>query len=167
MDNCSQNLHEIEAQYKDHNIKLNIRQNEFQAPEYLVEKIKKMINRMIFEIFTLTFDRIETKTSSQSLTAKEQAHLEYEILMNNCRIEKMEFISKRKSYSIPKAVAISKPSKHITEQSKILSSSEFAFQKMSILNASIEIHVRPDPLTDLEVSISYLVSHSSYLIRLF
>ena len=153
LDECSQQLRDIESQYKDNEVKLNILQNQFQAPEYLVGKMKILINQMIFETFKVKFDRIETETS-QSLTEKEKLDLQQVALINNCQITKIDSKSTTRICLVPKALTtttISRPSQFIIEQSTLLCSSASTFQMASILNASIELHTASSPLTELKV----------------
>ncbi|CAF3978904.1 unnamed protein product [Rotaria magnacalcarata] len=142
LDECSEKLREIERQYTDDDVKFNVRQNEFQAPEYLVEKVKASINQMIFDNFTVTFELI-TPEASQVLTTKEETELKYFALINNCRTMVIETKCKRKAFSVPKALTrtpISRLSKYITEQSTLFSSSDFIYYKAAVSHASIEIH---------------------------
>ena len=153
LDECSQKLKDIESQYKGNDVKLNVIQNQFQAPDYLVGKMQTLINQMIFEAFTVTFDRVETGIS-QSLTAKEQLDLEQLALINNCQITKINSKSRTRVYSVPKALtttSISRLSQFTIEQSILLCSSESTFQMVSILNASIELHTTSSPRTELKV----------------
>ncbi|CAF4339484.1 unnamed protein product, partial [Rotaria sp. Silwood2] len=160
LDECSEKLRSIENQYKYDNIKLSVRQNEFQAPEYLVGKVKELVNQMIFDNFTIIFEQVETETP-RTLTAKEDLELKHLALINNCHIVKIETKSKTKICSVPKAITIttiSHQSKFITNQSILFSSSASVFYKVSISYASIEIHTMSNRFMDQKVDLTILSS---------
>lgn len=152
LDECSEKLRDIEHQYKDDNVKFCVRQNEFQAPEFLIRKMKELINQMIFDTFTIEFNG--------TLTDTEESELKHLALINNFQTINIEAKPKTKICSIPKAVTqnpISNLSKFIKEQSTIILSSESIFYKKSVLQASIEIHIISEQFLNQKVQIARMI----------
>ncbi|CAF1601334.1 unnamed protein product, partial [Didymodactylos carnosus] len=147
MDECSQKLKEIEIQYKHDNVKLGIRQNEFQAPVYLIDKIKESINKMIFETFTVTFETISHVPSSEEISDLKQLAQQH-----NCHVDKIDTKTEIKVLSIPKGLAAASHlvSKLTIEQSNAFCSSTLVFRKASVSTASIKIHLVRSSLTEIK-----------------
>jgi hypothetical protein len=78
-------LKNIELQYKDDNVKVNIRGNHFSAPHYLIIKIKKLINNLVYQAFSPTFQCIE---NNYSLTTDENSQLEQIARQFKCHYRK-------------------------------------------------------------------------------
>lgn len=138
LDNCLEELKDIENEYKDDNVKIRIRQKEFNAPQYLIEKIKEKISELMFLLATSQFKKIG---NSFILTNEQIKQLNQIARGNKCRIEKIDTKTEREVYSIPKTLSqSSNTSTFIIEQSNEFCSS-LSMRKISVLNGSIEIYL--------------------------
>lgn len=145
MDNCIEQLKDIEDEFKDDGVKIRMRQKEFRAPQYLIEKMKQRVKELIFQTVNYRFEKIG---NSFELTDDNNNQLNRIAQHNYCRIEKIETKSEMKIYPIPKALSqLPNMSSSIIQQSKKFYSS-LSVRKISVLNGSIEIY-----LTDQTISI--------------
>jgi hypothetical protein len=150
-------LRNIELEHKDDDVKIQIRENSIVAPQYLIMKIKHLIQSMTFQSTTLIFQYIEN-----ALTITEKNHLELNQLTQNynCEIDKIDIHTKREPIILPKGKNAS-ASKFIIKQSDQFYSSLTIPKKVSISNHTIEIH-RSNDLT-----VCFIIEHFYWLIHLF
>ncbi len=155
MDNCLRELKDIENDYADDNVEIRIRQKEFYAPQYLIEKIKQHVNDLINQNAVCVIQKIGHSTSS--IDEEMIVQLNQIARRHYCRIEKTESKIEMQVHSVPKALAkTSLSSKNTIEQSNLFCSS-LSVRKISILNGSIEIHTAAHP-TSLLVRESVFLS---------
>jgi len=129
-------LKNIELDYKDDNVKIHIRENSITAPQYLLMKMKQLIQSMIFQTATLNFQYIEN-----AFILTEKDHLQLKVLGQNynCEIDKIDSKTKKELILLPKG-KFSSTSKHIIKESNRFYSSLSIPRKLSISNNTIEIH---------------------------
>jgi hypothetical protein len=137
MDYCLQQLKDIESEYKDDNVQIHIREKEFHAPQYLIDRIKQQINELICQTVVFVIQKIDNTTS---LTDEENVALNKIAKQHNCRIENVESKHEMQVYSIPKALAETMfTSALIVEQSKTFCATS-SMRKLSVLHGSIEVY---------------------------
>jgi hypothetical protein len=137
LENSLQHLTDLQNQYIDDNVKIRIRQKEFCAPQYLIDKIKQQINQLISQSAICLIQKIGKNIL---LTDEDNSQLNKIATRNNCRIETIHSKNEIQVFTIPKSLTeTSIPSKLIIEQSNQFSSS-FTVSKISLSNGSIQIH---------------------------
>ena len=136
MDSYVHELKNIELDYKDDNVKIEIHANLITAPQYLIMKIKKLIQSMIFQTVTLRFQCIRN-----ACTLTEQDHSQLKVLAENynCEIDKICIETRKELVILPKGKD-KLSSKYITKESNQFYSSLSFWRKLSISNSTIEIH---------------------------
>lgn len=139
LENCTEQLKDIQDEYKDDAVKIRIRSKEFCAPQYLIETIKQKIYELIYENIICQYEKIG---NSITLTDNHKNQLYKIAKYNYCRIEKLETKLDIKVYSIPKALSTTaNVSSSIVQQSNELTSS-LSIRQISVLKGSIEIYLR-------------------------
>jgi hypothetical protein len=138
VDNCLQKLKDIESDYADDSVQIRIRQKEFYAPQYLIEKIQQHINELIYQTAVCVIQKIGYSISS--IKNEMIAQLNQIAKRHYCRIEKTVSKIEMQVHPVPKALAkTSLTSKNIVEQSNAFCSL-WSVKKISVLSGSIEIH---------------------------
>ncbi|CAF1313135.1 unnamed protein product [Rotaria sp. Silwood1] len=138
IENCIDELQDIENEYKDDNVKIRIRLKEFSAPQYLIETIKEKLKGLMVQKTIFQYQKIG---NSIELTDNHSDELKRIARQNYCRIEGIETKTGMKLYSIPKALSqSSNVSSSIVQNSNEFISSLSA-RKISIMNGSIEIYL--------------------------
>lgn len=137
----------IESDYKDDNVKIQIRENLIIAPQYLIMKMKQLIQSMIFQTANLNFQHIEN-----AFTLTEQDQLQLKVLAQNynCVIDKIGIETKQQPILLPVGRNAS-TSKHIIEESNQFFSSLSIQRKLSISNNTIEIFKTYDLTVSLKI----------------
>ncbi|CAF1449677.1 unnamed protein product [Rotaria sordida] len=145
LENCVEQLNDIENEYKNDCVKIRIRQKEFSVPQYLIGKIKQKIHELMIQTIICKYQKI----GNSILLNDDNNKQFYQIAKRNyCRIEKIEIKTEMNVYSIPKALSqTSNISNSIIQQSNEFTSS-LSMKKISVLNGSIEIY-----LTNQSISI--------------
>ncbi|CAF3806468.1 unnamed protein product [Rotaria sp. Silwood1] len=138
LENCIEQLKDIEDEYKDDCVKIRIRKTEFSAPQYLIDKIHEKIKQLMIQPVIFQYMEIENSVQLTDDDIKKIRHIaEY----NYCRIEKIDSKMEMKVYSIPKASSqLTNISSSIIQQSNEFISS-LSMRKISVLNGSIEIYL--------------------------
>ncbi|CAF3163530.1 unnamed protein product, partial [Rotaria sp. Silwood2] len=138
LDNCIEQLDDIENEYKKDSVKIRIRQKEFSAPQYLLEIIEKKIQKLLIHRIVCQYEQIG---NSILLTDYDYRQLNRLVYVNYGRIDQIETKTIMKVYSIPKASSIiSNISNSLIQQSNEFFSS-LSMRKISVLNGSIEIYL--------------------------
>ncbi|UJR11256.1 hypothetical protein I4U23_015438 [Adineta vaga] len=167
IDNCLQQLADIENHYVNDNVKIRLQQKEFYAPQYLIEKIKEEINELICETVICT---IKTIDNSALLSDENKAQLDRISTQYSCRIERVVSKTELQIFRIPKAVsnATSPISNTMLEQSNQFCSS-LSLRAISTSNISIQIHkndpsvVWPSDITVVSTDAGILEQHVTLL----
>ncbi|CAF3536741.1 unnamed protein product [Rotaria sordida] len=144
LDNCVHQLKNIELKYKDDNVKIQIRENLFYAPQYLASKIKQLINALVFQTATIIFQCIE---NACMMTTNE--HLEIETIARkyNCQIDRIDVQTKNEVIKLPKArrtSTIKSTSIFIIQQSNRFIAALNMLKRLSTSTGGIEIHKTTD-----------------------
>ncbi|CAF2916335.1 unnamed protein product, partial [Rotaria sp. Silwood2] len=138
LDNCIEQLDDIENEYKNDSVKIRIRLKEFSAPQYLLETIEKKIQKLLIHRIICQYEQIG---NSILLTDYDYRQLNRLVYANYGRIDQIETKTIMKVYSIPKASSIiSNISNSLIQQSNEFFSS-LSMRKISVLNGSIEIYL--------------------------
>ncbi|CAF2751248.1 unnamed protein product [Rotaria sp. Silwood2] len=138
LDNCIEQLDDIENEYKNDSVKIRIRLKEFSAPQYLLETIEKKIQKLLIHRIICQYEQIG---NSILLTDYDYRQLNRLVYVNYGRIDQIETKTIMKVYSIPKASSIiSNISNSLIQQSNEFFSS-LSMRKISVLNGSIEIYL--------------------------
>ncbi|CAF1250141.1 unnamed protein product [Rotaria magnacalcarata] len=140
LENCIPQLNTIELEHRNDNVKIQIRENVYYAPQYLTSKVKKMINELIFYTATISFQCIE---NACTVTTSEQLDLEQITRKHNCQMDRINLQSRNELIHLPKARTISTIKS--TSPSIIQESNQFITKLMTlnrIVTSSdgIEIH---------------------------
>ncbi|CAF1351161.1 unnamed protein product [Rotaria magnacalcarata] len=156
VDNCLQQLKDIENMYKNDNVQIRIRQKEFYAPQYLIEEIKKHIYELICQTAICTMQTIESLTA---LSDDDNVKLNEIAKKYCCSIERIESNVETEIHRIPKALTntSSTPSLIIQKSNKFCSS--LSVRKISVSNGSIEIYV-PDYSTQLSKDVTIISTNA-------
>ncbi|CAF1159377.1 unnamed protein product [Rotaria sordida] len=138
LENSIEQLKDIEDEHKDDCVKIRIRETEFSAPQYLIDKIHEKIKQLMIQPVIFQYKGIGNSVQLTDDDIKKVHHIaEY----NYCRIEKIESKVEMKVYSIPKASSqLTNISSSIIQQSNEFISS-LSMRKISVLNGSIEIYL--------------------------
>jgi hypothetical protein len=136
LDNHVPELKHIELDYKDDNVKLQIRANAITAPQYLIMKMKHLIQSMIFQATSLIFEYIEN-----AFIYPEKVLLQLNSVAQkyNCEIDEMATETKKEAVVLPRRQNAS-TSNYIIKQSDQFVSSVSIPRKLSVSNNTIEIH---------------------------
>ncbi len=126
----------IELDFKDDHIKLQIREDSITAPQYLINKIKQLIQSMIFQTTSLIFQYLE---NALIYSDKVLQQLNTTAKNFNCEIDKIDIETNKEAILLPKRQNTS-TSKYIIKQSEQFYSSLSIPKKLLISNHSIEIH---------------------------
>jgi hypothetical protein len=155
-------LKNIELDYKDDNVKIQIRENSIDAPQYLIMKIKQLIKSMICQTTTLTFQYIPN-----AFTLTEKDYLQLKVLAKNynCEIDKIDTETKKELFLLPKG-KITSTSKYIEKESKQFYSSLSIPRILLISNNTIEIHKSNDLTVSLLIEFVYFIINFLFLSRL-
>ncbi|CAF0983783.1 unnamed protein product [Rotaria sordida] len=147
LDNYVHEIKNLEIDYKDDNIKIKIRENIIIAPQYLIIKIKQLIQSKIFQTITLIFRYIKN-----AFILTEKDHLKLTTLAQNyhCEINKIDTATKKELIILPKGKNTT-TSKYIMNQSNQFYSSLSIWKKLSISNNTIEIHTSYDSTVDITI----------------
>ncbi|UJR07882.1 hypothetical protein I4U23_012164 [Adineta vaga] len=135
LDNCTSHLRNIELNYEDDNVKIQIRESLFTSPQYLVKIIEQLILSMIFQTVNLTFKSIE---NAFLLTDSDRLQLETLAKNCNCEINHIEVKTEEESIIIPKGNIPATP-EHLAKDSNQVSATLFTDQlKTDIIVLSTE-----------------------------
>ncbi len=126
----------IELNHRDDNVKIQIRENRIDAPQYLINKIKQLIQSMIYQTKILTFQSIQNAFVFKD---KDYSSLKSIARNYNCELEEIKTEIKRELIILPKGKNAS-ASKYIIKESKQFYSSLSIPRILSISNHTIEIH---------------------------
>jgi hypothetical protein len=129
-------LKKIEFNYKDDNVKIQIRENQIHVPQYLIVKIKQLIQSMVYQRTILRFQYIQN-----AFILKEKDYLALKSIARNynCELEEIKTETKKELIILPKGTNAS-TSKYILNESKQFYSSLSISRILSIKNNTIEIH---------------------------
>ncbi|CAM4934412.1 unnamed protein product [Rotaria socialis] len=146
LENCILQLNSIELEHRNDNVKIQIRENVYYAPQYLTSKIKKMINALIFHTATISFQCIE---NACTVTTSEQLDLEQITRKHNCQMDRIDLQSTNELIQLPKARTISTIKS--TSPSIIQESNQFITKLMTLnrivtSSCGIEIHKTQDSI---------------------
>ncbi|CAF2676114.1 unnamed protein product [Rotaria sp. Silwood2] len=147
LDNYVHEIKNLEIDNKDDNVKIQIRENIIIAPQYLIMKIKQLIQSMVFQTIILTFRYIK---NAFILTEKDDLKLKSLAQNYNCEINKIDIETKKELIILPKGKNIS-TSKYIINESNQFYSSLSIWRKLSISNNIIEIHKSYDLTVDITI----------------
>ncbi|CAM4863546.1 unnamed protein product [Rotaria socialis] len=136
VDNYMHELKNVEFNYKDDNLKINIRENIITAPQYLIMKIKQLVQSMISPTITLIYRHIK---NSCTFTEKDHSKLKNLAESYFCEIDKINIETKKELLLLPKGQAKS-TSKFIIKESSQFYSSLSIWRKLAVSNHTIEIH---------------------------
>ncbi|CAF1114353.1 unnamed protein product [Adineta steineri] len=147
LDNYVHELKKIELDYKDDNVKIQIRENSIIAPQYLTMKIKQLIQSMISNTSTLNFRYIEN-----AITLTEQNDLQLKVLAQtyNCELDRIDINTREEPILLPKGKNIS-ASTNIVNESEDFYSSLFVFSQLFIATNTIEIHKSDNETFDINI----------------
>ena len=142
LENCVPQLKHIELEHKDDNVKIIIRENLFYAPQYLISKIKDMINSLIFLRSIITFQTIQ---NNFMLTTNENFELEKIAQKFSCQIDRIDIENNNEIIKLPKTQGTSTIkliSKLVIQQSNQFLNTQTIFKRLSTSNdhSAIEIH---------------------------
>ncbi|CAF1189241.1 unnamed protein product [Rotaria sp. Silwood1] len=138
LENCTEQLKDLEHEYKDDCLRIRIRDKEFSAPQYLIDRIQEKIKRLFIQTSTFQYQKLG---DSLQITDENYKKLNQIAQYNYCQIEKIETKAEMKAYSVPKALSPTlNISSSIIEQSNEFISS-LSMRKIAILNGSIEIYL--------------------------
>ncbi len=143
----------LELDYKEDNVKIQIRENSIDAPQYLIMKMKELIQSMICQTITLTFQYIP---NAFTLTEKDYLQLKVLAKNSNCEIDKIDIETKKKIFLLPKGKIIS-TSKYIEKESNQFYSSLSIPRILLISNNTIEIHKSNDLTVSLLIEFVYFI----------
>ncbi len=129
-------MRKIELDYKDDNVKIQIRENLIIAPHYLIIKMKQLIQSMICQTTTLIFRYIQ---NAFLLTEKDNLQLKVLAKNYNCEIDKIDTETKKELILLPNGKNVS-TSKYIINESNQFYSSLSIPRILLISNNTIEIH---------------------------
>ncbi len=130
-------LKTIELNHRDDNVKIQIRENRIHAPQYLINKIKQLIQSMIYQTKILTFQSIQNAFVFKD---KDYSSLKSIARNYNCELEQIKTEIKRELIILPKGIKNASASKYIIKESKQFYSSLSIPRILSISNHTIEIH---------------------------
>ncbi|CAF3728572.1 unnamed protein product [Rotaria sp. Silwood1] len=147
LDNYVHEIKNLEIDYNDDNVKIQIRENIIIAPQYLIKKIKQLIQSMIFQTSILIFQYIKN-----AFILTEKDHLKLKTFAQNyhCEINKIDIETKKDLIILPKGKNVS-TSKYITNESNQFYSTLSMWRKLSISNNTIEIHKSYDLTVDITI----------------
>ncbi|CAF3683738.1 unnamed protein product [Rotaria sp. Silwood1] len=147
LDNYVHEIKNLEINYNDDNVKIQIRENIIIAPQYLIKKIKQLIQSMIFQTSILIFQYIKN-----AFILTEKDHLKLKTFAQNyhCEINKIDIETKKDLIILPKGKNVS-TSKYITNESNQFYSTLSMWRKLSISNNTIEIHKSYDLTVDITI----------------
>ncbi|CAF3631775.1 unnamed protein product [Rotaria sp. Silwood1] len=158
LENCTEQLKDLEHEYKDDCLRIRIRDKEFSAPQYLIDRIQEKIKRLFIQTSTFQYQKLG---DSLQITDENYKKLNQIAQYNYCRIEKIETKAEMKAYSVPKALSPTlNISSSIIEQSNEFISS-LSMRKIAILNGSIEIYLANE--TSSILLMSEIFKHKSSL----
>ncbi|CAF2676130.1 unnamed protein product [Rotaria sp. Silwood2] len=133
---CTEELHNIEREFPNDYIKLNIRQNQFYASQYLKNEIQNSIINLLSNLQTTTLKSIELY---YDIADKLYLNIKNIAQQNRCYCE-LKLKKKLKSYQIPKSNQnTSIILKSFIEQSNLFCSSPFVFCQTKLTNGSIDV----------------------------
>ncbi|CAF1260775.1 unnamed protein product [Adineta ricciae] len=135
LNNCGSSLKQIELNYEEDNVKIQIREDSFISPQYLVKIIKQLIQSMIFQTVNLTFKSLENVFH---LTDQDRLQLHGLARNHNCEIDNILVDTQEELISLPKGKISMR-----SEKSSQSCSTLFVPRAISIANKTLEIQ-RPD-----------------------
>jgi hypothetical protein len=130
-------LKDLERQYSDDSVIIRIRQKEFYAPQYLIDKIKQQINAFICLTAVCVVQKIGDHIF---LTDQNNAQLTQIVKKYGCRIEKIDSKTEIQTFQIPKALNETSVTSSITIEQSNEFCSLLSVRKFSVSNGSVEIH---------------------------
>ena len=138
LDNCREQIQDIENEYTDDHVKIRIRSKEFSAPQYLIDKVKQKLNDLIFYS---TVCRFRKMGNTITLTDDDRTQINQIARRNYCRIEKIDSQTDWIVCSIPQAFSSSAATSKLAIQRSNELCSSLSMKKISILQSSIEIYL--------------------------
>ncbi|CAF0947415.1 unnamed protein product [Adineta ricciae] len=135
LNNCTSSLKQIELNYEEDNVKIQIREGSFVSPQYLVKSIKQLIQSMIFQTVNLTFKSLENVFH---LTDQNRLQLHGLAKNHNCEIDNILVDAQEELISLPKGKIPTRSGKPTQSCSPL-----FVPRVISIANKTLEIQ-RPD-----------------------
>jgi hypothetical protein len=148
---CSEQIQDIEDEYKDDYVKIRIRLKEFSAPQYVAEQVKQKIHNLIFYSTICRFRKIG---NDMIFTEEQRTHI-YQIARRNyCRIEKIENEIDWIVCSIPNAFSQSAPTSNLTLQRSSDLCSGLCMKNISILQSSLQIYLT-DQISSIPVRLPF------------
>ena len=175
LENCLEQIQEIQNAYKDDNVEIRLRQKQINAPRYLMDTIKKKLSELLCYSTTFQFFSIG---SVIALTDEQHEQLNQIARKNYCRIEKIDRQTDWIVCSIPKALSFTVPKSNLLiERSNELCSS-ITMKKMAISRSTIEIYLEDQNVSLLvrqsfssfqiqRIVLGYSSIHASVLLRIF
>ncbi|CAF2477111.1 unnamed protein product [Rotaria sp. Silwood2] len=154
LDNCVHQLKNIELEYKDDNVKIQIRENLFHAPQYLASKIKQLINALVFQTATIIFQCI---ANAGKMITNEHLEIEQIARKYNCQIDRIGVQTKNEIVKLPKArttSTIKSTSTFIIQESNRFIDALPMLKRLSTSTGGIEILKTKDlttPLVDITI----------------
>ncbi|CAF2898789.1 unnamed protein product [Rotaria sp. Silwood2] len=149
LDNCVHQLKNIELEYKDDNVKIQIRENLFHAPQYLASKIKQLINALVFQTATIIFQCI---ANAGKMITNEHLEIEQIARKYNCQIDRIGVQTKNEIVKLPKArttSTIKSTSTFIIQESNRFIDALPMLKRLSTSTGGIEILKTKDLTTPL------------------
>ncbi|CAF4255680.1 unnamed protein product [Rotaria sp. Silwood2] len=159
MNHCLHQLRNVELEYKDDNVRINIRQNSFDAPQYLTRKIEHLIHELAFQATMIVFQCLD---NAHTLITDQKSQLTMIAQRYNCQIDFIDVKVQNEIITLPKSInssTIELTPKYLIEQSNQFYSSIGILKKISISNFEIEIHRTENnqlPKVSIISSLSYL-----------
>ena len=126
----------IEWDFPDDQVIIDIREDVIHAPQYLIIKIKELIQSMTNQRRILRFSYIP---NGFQLTENDRVELEIITHHYNCQIEQIQTETTKELIDLPKRKNIP-TSKYLNKESSQFQSSFPISKSLSILNHTIEIH---------------------------
>ncbi|UJR07650.1 hypothetical protein I4U23_011938 [Adineta vaga] len=147
LDNCISQLKQIELDYKDDNVHIQIHSNLLTAPQYLIVKIKQLIQSLLFHTTTLTFRYIE---NGITLTEHDQLQLKTIGQNHNCQLDHIDTQTEKEIILLPKSKD-TPTSKYIMKKSEEFYTSLTPVWKLSVETNTIELRPASNPTSDITV----------------
>ncbi|CAF3078094.1 unnamed protein product [Rotaria sp. Silwood2] len=132
---------------KNDNVKIQIRENIILSPQYLIMKIKQLVQSMVFQTSTTIFRYIQ---NAFTLTEKDQSKLKNLAQNYNCEINKINIETKKELIILPKEKNVT-TSKYITNESNQYYFSLTIWRKLSMSHNTIEIHKSYGLIVDITI----------------
>ena len=129
-------MRQIESNYADDHVKIEIREDRFTAPRYLVNTIKELIQAMVFQTTMLTWKSVE---NASILTDRDTSQLKIIAENWNCEIQSITVQTNKEAVTLPTRKLVS-TSKYLLRKSQEFHSTLPVRKTMSTGNHTMEVH---------------------------